>query len=123
MLETPVRALSDSQHWEKKTLTFCAPAPPRPQIEVVKTRAQVESIPGKKLGSFKIASQIARKEGLRGFYIGGLMTAVHDGISSGIFFFGCEFSGRFCFPFRAEGLVWTDFASPRRLCLSTAVAR
>ncbi|GAA5963465.1 hypothetical protein JCM8115_003375 [Rhodotorula mucilaginosa] len=57
-------------------------------IEVVKTRAQVESIPGKKLGSFKIASQIARKEGLRGFYIGGLMTAVHDGISSGIFFFG-----------------------------------
>lgn len=61
----------------------------RAQIEVVKTRAQVESIPGKKLGSFKIASQIARKEGLRGFYIGGLMTAVHDGISSGIFFFGC----------------------------------
>ena len=60
-----------------------------PQIEVVKTRAQVESIPGKKLGSFKIASQIARKEGLRGFYIGGLMTAVHDGISSGIFFCGC----------------------------------
>lgn len=58
---------------------------------MVKTRAQVESIPGKKLGSFKIAKQIARKEGLRGFYIGGLMTAVHDGISSGIFFFGCEF--------------------------------
>ncbi|POY71589.1 hypothetical protein BMF94_5374 [Rhodotorula taiwanensis] len=57
-------------------------------IEVVKTRAQVESVPGKKLGSFKIASQIARKEGVRGFYTGGLMTAVHDGISSGIFFFG-----------------------------------
>ncbi|BGP28184.1 mitochondrial carrier protein, family 25 [Rhodotorula toruloides] len=57
-------------------------------IEVVKTRAQVESVPGKKLGSFRIASQIARKEGLRGFYIGGLMTAVHDGISSGIFFWG-----------------------------------
>ncbi|BGP52389.1 hypothetical protein JCM10450v2_008367 [Rhodotorula kratochvilovae] len=55
-------------------------------IEVVKTRAQVESVPGKKLGSFGIASQIARKEGLRGFYIGGLMTAVHDGIASGIFF-------------------------------------
>ncbi|GAA5833394.1 hypothetical protein JCM11251_003481 [Rhodosporidiobolus azoricus] len=55
-------------------------------IEVVKTRAQVESVPGKKLGSFRIASQIARTEGLRGFYIGGLMTAVHDGVSSGIFF-------------------------------------
>ncbi|GAA5981828.1 hypothetical protein JCM11641_007437 [Rhodosporidiobolus odoratus] len=57
-------------------------------IEVVKTRAQVESTPGAKLGSFKIASQIAKKEGLRGFYIGGLMTACHDGISSGIFFWG-----------------------------------
>ncbi|GAA6043273.1 hypothetical protein JCM8097_003027 [Rhodosporidiobolus ruineniae] len=55
-------------------------------IEVVKTRAQVESVPGKKLGSFRIAREIARKEGLRGFYIGGLMTAVHDGVSSGIFF-------------------------------------
>ncbi|TNY22300.1 mitochondrial carrier domain-containing protein [Rhodotorula diobovata] len=55
-------------------------------IEVVKTRAQVESVPGKKLGSFGIARQIARNEGLRGFYIGGLMTAVHDSISSGIFF-------------------------------------
>ncbi|GAA5909114.1 hypothetical protein JCM8208_007435 [Rhodotorula glutinis] len=55
-------------------------------IEVVKTRAQVESVPGKKLGSFGIARQIARKEGLRGFYIGGLMTAIHDSISSGIFF-------------------------------------
>ncbi|GAA6024510.1 hypothetical protein JCM10207_000400 [Rhodosporidiobolus poonsookiae] len=55
-------------------------------IEVVKTRAQVESTPGQKLGSFRIAAQIARTEGLRGFYIGGLMTAVHDGISSGIFF-------------------------------------
>ncbi|GAA5887163.1 hypothetical protein JCM6882_009469 [Rhodosporidiobolus microsporus] len=55
-------------------------------IEVVKTRAQVESVPGKKLGSFRIASQIAKTEGLKGFYIGGLMTAIHDGVSSGIFF-------------------------------------
>ncbi|GJN94563.1 hypothetical protein Rhopal_007646-T1 [Rhodotorula paludigena] len=55
-------------------------------IEVVKTRAQVESVPGKKLGSFRIASQIARKEGLRGFYVGGLMTATHDAFSSGTFF-------------------------------------
>ncbi|KAK4053284.1 hypothetical protein OIO90_003896 [Microbotryomycetes sp. JL221] len=57
-------------------------------IEVVKCRAQVEQGSGEKLGSFKIARAIARKEGLRGFYIGGLMTAIHDGISSGIFFWG-----------------------------------
>ncbi|GAA5883584.1 hypothetical protein JCM16303_004896 [Sporobolomyces ruberrimus] len=58
-------------------------------IEVVKTRAQVESSassPGGKLGSFRIASMIAKKEGLRGFYVGGLMTSIHDGFSSGIFF-------------------------------------
>ncbi|GAA5898026.1 uncharacterized protein JCM6883_000898 [Sporobolomyces salmoneus] len=58
-------------------------------IEVVKTRAQVESSassPGGKLGSFRIASMIAKKEGLRGFYVGGLMTSIHDGVSSGIFF-------------------------------------
>ncbi|ORY66806.1 mitochondrial carrier domain-containing protein [Leucosporidium creatinivorum] len=57
-------------------------------IEVVKCRAQVESGTGAKLGSFKIAQMIAKKEGLKGFYIGGLMTAIHDGISSGIFFWG-----------------------------------
>ncbi|KAK4048955.1 hypothetical protein OIV83_004511 [Microbotryomycetes sp. JL201] len=57
-------------------------------IEVVKCRAQVEQGTGQKLGSFKIARAIAKKEGLRGFYIGGLMTAIHDGISSGIFFWG-----------------------------------
>ncbi|GAA5948505.1 hypothetical protein JCM3765_004905 [Sporobolomyces pararoseus] len=58
-------------------------------IEVVKTRAQVESSassPNGKLGSFRIASMIAKKEGLRGFYVGGLMTSIHDGVSSGIFF-------------------------------------
>ncbi|GAA5832269.1 hypothetical protein JCM5353_005688 [Sporobolomyces roseus] len=58
-------------------------------IEVVKTRAQVESSsssPGGKLGSFRIAQMIAKKEGLRGFYVGGLMTSAHDGVSSGIFF-------------------------------------
>ena len=62
------------------------------QIEVVKTRAQVESSassPNGKLGSFRIASMIAKKEGLRGFYVGGLMTSIHDGVSSGIFFATC----------------------------------
>ncbi|GAA5963303.1 hypothetical protein JCM21900_006549 [Sporobolomyces salmonicolor] len=58
-------------------------------IEVVKTRAQTESSSGPnqpKLGSFRIARLIAAKEGLRGFYVGGGMTALHDGFSSGIFF-------------------------------------
>lgn len=33
---------------------------------------------------------IAKKEGLRGFYVGGLMTSAHDGVSSGIFFATCK---------------------------------
>ena len=64
----------------------------------MKCRAQAESMgsdgKGKKMGSFKIANMIARTDGLRGFYIGGLMTACRDGISSGIFFWGCK-----CFTF------------------------
>lgn len=61
------------------------------QIEVVKCRAQAESFgkDGKKLGSFKISQKIWQTDGPRGFYIGGLMTACRDGISSGIFFWGC----------------------------------
>lgn len=52
---------------------------------------------------------IARKDGLRGFYIGGLMTACRDGISSGIFFWGCEFTrlpSPFFFVFRGVGKGW-----------------
>ncbi len=60
----------------------------------MKCRAQAESMgsdgKGKKMGSFKIANMIARTDGLRGFYIGVLMTACRDGISSGIFFWGCK---------------------------------
>lgn len=59
---------------------------------------------------------IARKEGLRGFYIGGLMTAIHDGISSGIFFWSCE-SLRFCMLCR-ERTDWSaleDFVFRRLL--------
>lgn len=87
------------------------------QIEIVKCRAQAESssshtstpaassgkaqstiagaasssskAPKERLGSFKIARLIWRKDGLRGFYIGGLMTATRDSISSGIFFSTC----------------------------------
>ncbi|KAH9817202.1 mitochondrial carrier domain-containing protein [Melampsora americana] len=52
-------------------------------IEVIKCRAQAEHVnqmTGVKLGSYEILS------GLRGFYLGGLMTGFRDSISSGIFF-------------------------------------
>lgn len=45
---------------------------------------------GTKLGSYRIAKMIAQAEGLRGFYVGGLVTAIHDGIASGGFFAACE---------------------------------
>ncbi|KDE03758.1 hypothetical protein MVLG_05762 [Microbotryum lychnidis-dioicae p1A1 Lamole] len=86
-------------------------------IEVVKCRAQVESGAGTKLGSFKIASMIARHEGLRGFYIGGLMTAIHDGISSGIFFCGYFMFRRML---RGESPYFTPPVPPR-IPTSTAI--
>ncbi|KAH8928175.1 mitochondrial carrier [Atractiella rhizophila] len=64
-------------------------------IEVVKCRAQAEESrhvsngelqDRKKLGSLGIARTIIRGEGIRGFYIGGLMTISRDAVSSGIFF-------------------------------------
>ena len=83
------------------------------QIEVVKCRAQAESIgvDGKKtkMGSFKIAQMIAKKDGLRGFYIGGLMTACRDGISSGIFFWGCTSFFLSCSDLKEAKWIWVRF--------------
>ncbi|EGG04815.1 uncharacterized protein MELLADRAFT_108184 [Melampsora larici-populina 98AG31] len=58
-------------------------------IEVIKCRAQAEHVnptTGVKLGSYEISRKILRESGLRGFYLGGLMTGFRDSISSGIFF-------------------------------------
>lgn len=131
LLQTPVRPLfcpgldfllaHSSGHFTSCSFanTLIPPTiPPSSQIEVVKCRAQAESAgPGdgkKKLGSFKIARLIAKNDGLRGFYIGGLMTACRDGISSGIFFWGCKWH---------RGRRWTSVllntypvASSGRLC-------
>ncbi|MBW0569015.1 hypothetical protein O181_108730 [Austropuccinia psidii MF-1] len=58
-------------------------------IEVIKCRAQAEhfnQLTGAKAGSFVIAKKIYQRDGLRGFYLGGLMTGLRDSLSSGIFF-------------------------------------
>ncbi|GAA94025.1 uncharacterized protein L969DRAFT_92957 [Mixia osmundae IAM 14324] len=58
-------------------------------VEVVKCAAQAEPKPppGRTaLGTFGIARMIFARDGLRGFYVGGLVTGVRDSISSGIFF-------------------------------------
>lgn len=61
-------------------------------VEVVKCRAQAEPLDprtGEKSSSWEISRKIASGQGLRGFYIGGLTTAVRDSMSSGIFFASC----------------------------------
>lgn len=56
-------------------------------VEVIKCRAQNEPQKGPKtLGSLGITKLIAQQEGFKGFYHGGLTTALHDTFSSGIFF-------------------------------------
>ena len=58
-------------------------------IEVVKCLDQVahKSESG---GSIRIARQVLQTRGIRGLYIGLKPTALHDGLSSGIFFACCE---------------------------------
>lgn len=46
-------------------------------MEVVKCRDQVDQR-GKAGGSFAIARQIARQEGLRGFYVGFAPNLIHE---------------------------------------------
>ena len=125
----------------------------RHQIEVVKCRAQIETLPRlaslastsspypfaptshshssppplpppQKQGSYKIALRIAREQGLRGFYVGGLMTACHDGISSGVFFCSCESSSSFSLvSLKFSSGRKADLTAPRRrLCLQAVVA-
>ena len=70
---------------------------------------------------------IAHAEGLRGFYVGGLVTAIHDGIASGGFFAACEWldparGGRAKQDGTRRSGVLTTTGSDR-LCAATSATR
>ncbi|KAK7416944.1 hypothetical protein QQX98_004855 [Neonectria punicea] len=59
--------------------------------ELIKCRAQLSS---QHLSSWAIAKQIWRTEGVRGFYLGGTVTAIRDSVGYGFYFWSYELSSR-----------------------------
>lgn len=59
--------------------------------ELIKCRAQLASPP---ISSLAIAKQVWRKEGIKGFYFGGVVTALRDSIGYGFYFWSYELSTR-----------------------------
>jgi solute carrier family 25 (mitochondrial carnitine/acylcarnitine transporter), member 20/29 len=59
--------------------------------ELVKCRTQVSNA----RSSLRIAQEIFRIEGVRGFYFGGVVTALRDSIGYGFYFWSYEWSTRF----------------------------
>jgi solute carrier family 25 carnitine/acylcarnitine transporter 20/29 len=62
--------------------------------ELVKCRAQISSSTTTS-SSWAITQQILRKEGIRGLYFGGIVTALRDSIGYGFYFWSYELSTRF----------------------------
>ena len=59
--------------------------------ELIKCRAQLASPP---ISSLAIAKQVWRKEVIKGFYFGGVVTALRDSIGYGFYFWSYELSTR-----------------------------
>ncbi|TAQ84714.1 hypothetical protein B7494_g6953 [Chlorociboria aeruginascens] len=60
--------------------------------ELIKCRAQLSSPPRT---SWAITKEVFRKEGVRGFYYGGVVTALRDAVGYGFYFWSYELSSRF----------------------------
>jgi len=63
-------------------------------IELVKCRTQLSS-PAAPTSSWMVAKEIVRREGLRGLYFGGVVTALRDSIGYGFYFWSYELTSRF----------------------------
>ncbi|KAK2612166.1 hypothetical protein QQS21_001896 [Conoideocrella luteorostrata] len=59
--------------------------------EIVKCRAQMSA---SKESSWRIARRIWQAEGIRGFYFGGMVTALRDSVGYGFYFWSYEFASR-----------------------------
>ncbi|KAM0747013.1 mitochondrial carrier [Meredithblackwellia eburnea MCA 4105] len=94
LLQTPIEVVKCRAQYEKlpkipgsdsmKQTVLNSPFPSAPSSSG--TPAPAPEV--RKQGSIRIAMTIAKEQGLKGFYVGGLMTACRDGISSGLFFWG-----------------------------------
>lgn len=62
--------------------------------ELVKCRAQISTSPTA-ASSWGITREILRREGVRGFYFGGVVTALRDSVGYGFYFWSYELTTRF----------------------------
>lgn len=67
--------------------------------ELIKCRAQLASPP---VSSWTIAKDVFRREGIRGFYFGGVVTALRDSIGYGFYFWSYELSSKWVESRRQE---------------------
>jgi len=70
--------------------TWCVSTP----IELVKCRTQLSS-PATPTTSWMVVREIVRREGIRGLYFGGVVTALRDSIGYGFYFWSYELTSRF----------------------------
>jgi solute carrier family 25 carnitine/acylcarnitine transporter 20/29 len=83
--------------------------------ELVKCRAQISSSPTA-ASSWGITKGILRREGIRGLYFGGVVTALRDSIGYGFYFWSYEVSTRFMMSKVRERGSDTEEAAKVLLC-------
>jgi solute carrier family 25 carnitine/acylcarnitine transporter 20/29 len=83
--------------------------------ELVKCRAQISSSPTA-ASSWGITKEILRREGIRGLYFGGVVTALRDSIGYGFYFWSYELSTRLMMSKMKERGSDTEEAAKVLLC-------
>jgi len=83
--------------------------------ELIKCRAQVISSPTA-ASSWCVTKEILRTEGIRGLYLGGVVTALRDSIGYGFYFWSYELSTRFMMSKMRERRSDTQEAAKALLC-------
>ncbi|KAK6084687.1 mitochondrial carrier protein [Seiridium cupressi] len=81
--------------------------------ELIKCRAQVSSPPE---SSWNIAKSILRREGVRGLYFGGVVTALRDSIGYGFYFWSYELSTRMMVSSTKRETSFSEDAAKVLLC-------
>ncbi|KAK9777762.1 putative Mitochondrial basic amino acids transporter [Seiridium cardinale] len=81
--------------------------------ELIKCRAQVSSPPE---SSWSIAKSILRREGVRGLYFGGVVTALRDSIGYGFYFWSYELSTRMMVSSTKREMSFSEDAAKVLLC-------
>ncbi|RYP10356.1 hypothetical protein DL764_000690 [Monosporascus ibericus] len=80
--------------------------------ELIKCRAQLASPP---VSSWIIARDVLRREGVRGLYFGGVVTALRDSIGYGFYFWSYELSSKWV-ESRRQDSAFTQDATKVLLC-------